>query len=593
MPETTTEPDDDLTGTFDTVILAVSNASMKELMWREVDDLCDEIGPSLVQVRYGEKLGPELDRPNLSRTLLLIDADMADSAGSSASEGRPGIRRLRDINAERQKQNVAPGQTLPPVIVLNASYDAGTWNQISFIQTPHAVLDISSGRLAEDLRRATRDLRDARDAREAWENQLNGGEATPSAPAERKVKSRPPTIEIKLRAEECEISILPEFGVREDYLPTYVSPMSIDEIFEESKLFKQEICRAYRRGKARKLSREWYERYENIGKLAFELLERAGIRDKIENALKYFSEDEVRIRFNFAPERRFYDCIWEAAFDRFVEKTAIETPMARRLVLSQQPKVPEDLAGGDRCLDILAIAASVREGEIPDGPGHSLFGDLIASLRGGLDMLPGIEDEMRALEELETAGQRADGQPAVAVDILRPGKGSQFDELKRKLQKRRGRNQRPFDVVHFAGHGVVVADKKGREASYLIFAGEPAQAIPVQLFADLLHKAGVQLVYLSACSSNTAVTAFELARHNIPVSIGFSWDLHDGRAPEFAKTFYQNLLADGLMVCGAFSKTRAHFFAEDKYWDPTWAAPVMLAQPELWRHISALRETRH
>ncbi len=132
-----------------------------------------------------------------------------------------------------------------------------------------------------------------------------------------------------------------------------------------------------------------------------------------------------------------------------------------------------------------------------------------------------------------------------------------------------------YDVVHFAGHalfaeGPVKSDDRG----YLVFSGFPQpEAVPIARVASWLKNAGVQLVYLSCCRSSAASAALEFSRCDIPMAIGFHWDLDDAKAPVFARQFYQELLATKLKVCPAVSNARRKLFQEYDKGDPIWASP--------------------
>lgn len=589
MPPTLEQPDlaGNVRGAFDVIVLAASDGSMRELMSREAADLADEMGADLSFVRDGRDLDARLRRYPSARTLLLIDADLNDGEDTVTSGGRPGLSRLRRLKEQR---------ALPPLIVLNASYDVGrTTNQVNFIQSPRAVLEIASTDISGDLREAVRVLREARDEQEAGAGDSGPSECTrphalPAAAHGNMVRGYPPTIEIKIRRMECGFEII-NGGKGRSFGPVFFSPTHIEELYQESKNLKRLISQAGRGADdTREVAVKWHEAYDRVGKLALELLQKTELKVHLDDALFYFHQSDIRIRFNLEQEEKIYNCLWESAFDNYVDRLIIETPMARRPMFDQPPKDDRDLAGGDHCLDILAIPASVSEGQIPQGPDHIIFHELIASLRGGLDMLPGINNEIDALKQLEKRRRTSADAPTVSVDILRPPRrGSQFEALRRRLSERRERGARPFDVVHFAGHSLVMPDGDGKEESRLIFGGDPAEAVSIEDFAELVYNSGVQLVYLSACQSNTAAAARELAWYNIPISIGFNWDLPDKRAVEFANCFYQHLLDNGLKVCVAFSKTRLRLSREYKSKDPVWAAPVMLAQPDGWRDIQAVR----
>jgi CHAT domain-containing protein len=123
----------------------------------------------------------------------------------------------------------------------------------------------------------------------------------------------------------------------------------------------------------------------------------------------------------------------------------------------------------------------------------------------------------------------------------------------------------------------------------LVFSGAPGErpeAVPIATVAEWLDKSGVQLVYLSCCRSSAASAALELARSDVPLTIGFNWNLDDEKAVDFARDFYGELLNEArLKVCVAFSRARRTLYRYFSGGDPIWAAPVLIAQPEDWSVI--------
>jgi CHAT domain-containing protein len=103
-----------------------------------------------------------------------------------------------------------------------------------------------------------------------------------------------------------------------------------------------------------------------------------------------------------------------------------------------------------------------------------------------------------------------------------------------------------------------------------------------------LKNTSVELVYLSCCRSSAAQAATELARNSIRTTIGFRWDLDDVKAVAFAELFYQALLGNRLNVCSAIREARDKLHNKYDAGDPIWASPVLLAQPQDWRHVEGV-----
>src|SRR5882757_2493193 len=131
----------------------------------------------------------------------------------------------------------------------------------------------------------------------------------------------------------------------------------------------------------------------------------------------------------------------------------------------------------------------------------------------------------------------------------------------------------------------VTSDDRG----YLVFSGSPnPEAVPIAKVASWLNGTSVDLVYLSCCRSSAAQAAAELARNNIRTTIGFSWDLDDSKAVDFAKLFYEALLRNQLKVCSAMREARDKLHKEYDAGDPIWASPVLVAQPQDWLSVEGV-----
>src|SRR5262249_11212893 len=159
--------------------------------------------------------------------------------------------------------------------------------------------------------------------------------------------------------------------------------------------------------------------------------------------------------------------------------------------------------------------------------------------QGTLWALPHIKKEVKMLRGLGRAQGGADkaGQPRprVEVEVLSPRAGKPLAEIVERRLKDRTRH---YDIIHFAGHALfsrspVPPARRG----YLVLSGEPGgrpRAVPIATVAEWLEGSGVQLVYLSCCRSSSSAVANELAARNVPLTIGFNWDLDDAKAVEFA-----------------------------------------------------------
>jgi CHAT domain len=301
-----------------------------------------------------------------------------------------------------------------------------------------------------------------------------------------------------------------------------------------------------------------------------------------------------RVRFRFNLERPWFDGLWEAiSADNDDRHLILENTVARRFLQPQQfspfgnPGAQIDTDDGT--LNVLVVRSDVPAGSTPDGPRDPLWRQYWKSYKGVLPALPHLQEEVDELNRLGQADGRQDVKVTVTVLPERPSdpgtKWSLDDQLKAHLADGRRR----YDIVHFAGHALFADGIEGDERGYLVFSGFPnPRAVPVATVAPWLKAAQVQLVYLSCCRSSAASAALEFSCNDIPMAIGFHWDLDDSKAPVFARQFYQELLRNDLKVCRAISRARKQLFDEHDRGDPIWASPVLIAQPRNWLEVEGV-----
>jgi hypothetical protein len=241
----------------------------------------------------------------------------------------------------------------------------------------------------------------------------------------------------------------------------------------------------------------------------------------------------------------------------------------------------------DGTLNVLVIKSNVPDGSLPKGPDDMLWQRYWESYDGTLPALPHLNDEEKVLRDLK---KRTGGSAKfkVNVDVLPvklPAVGQNWS-LATAVQRWLSEKARRYDVVHFAGHALFADGPEQDARGYLVFSGFPnPEAVPISIIATWLANAGVQLVYLSCCQSSAASAALEFARNNIPMAIGFHWDLDDSKAPVFAKQFYEELLKSNLKVCRAVSRARLELYNKYLAGDPIWASPILIAQPMNWIQV--------
>jgi hypothetical protein len=259
------------------------------------------------------------------------------------------------------------------------------------------------------------------------------------------------------------------------------------------------------------------------------------------------------VRFNL--EQPWFDGLWEAipvrAGQRFL---MLENTIARRALQRDRLEVFSTtggrIAAREGALRILVIKSNVDNvsPESPDDPLWRRYWDRHGGTPAKLSHLDKEVDALRAMSD-----------DSVLIDILPTEDhfGGEPWSLANQTRTALETASQGYDIVHFAGHALFVDEEKDGGCGYLVFSGHPRpKAVSIATVATWLAKAGVQFVYLSCCRSSAALAALEFARNNMPMAIGFHWDIEDEKAPAFAREFYQELLNSHLKVCPAISRAR-------------------------------------
>ncbi len=147
--------------------------------------------------------------------------------------------------------------------------------------------------------------------------------------------------------------------------------------------------------------------------------------------------------------------------------------------------------------------------------------------------------------------------------------------------------QRPYDVLHFIGHGEF--DREASQGRLLFHAGADGyQAVETQTLRELLCNRGLQLVFLNACDTardanqklNRGVAA-ALVEGGIPAVVANQYKVLDPSAVAFAQQFYW-ALANGATLGEAAREARiaVNYSIDGEIID--WAVPVLYARdPDL------------
>jgi hypothetical protein len=352
----------------------------------------------------------------------------------------------------------------------------------------------------------------------------------------------------------------------------------------------------------------WQARYKELGSKIHAWLLTPGFRSAL--ALAYretgpaSADQGRRVVLRFKLERETYDACWEALYGpRHGTISAQEYffrdhTIARRIAndgTETKLKIP------DGVVNVLLIDANLAGGVPLDCSADPALENYIERVKPEFPSLAS-KAEVDALQK-QSAPERS--PYGLAFDTLpeRTDDGEPFDlwqEVQDKL-KAACDGGKPYDVVHFVGHGIawddvarsrngdILLDSYGNsipvDKSYLLFPGRLTnQPVTAAGFARVLGEYGVQLAYLSCCRGSAGKIAYEIGTRGVPLAIGFTWDVYDNHAAAFAERFYIRLLKENFRVCTAYDAARrdvqAHYENE-----PIWACPVLIAQPDEWASI--------
>ncbi len=152
---------------------------------------------------------------------------------------------------------------------------------------------------------------------------------------------------------------------------------------------------------------------------------------------------------------------------------------------------------------------------------------------------------------------------------------------------------RPYDVVHFIGHGDF--DRQAEQGRLLFMSSDGgAQLVGVQTLREILCNRGIQLVFLNACETaedanrllNRGV-AQGLVQGGLPVVVANQYQVLDPSAVTFAQYFYW-ALAHGGSIGEAAREARiaVNYSLDGELID--WAVPVVYAREPDYRLCARL-----
>jgi CheY-like chemotaxis protein len=222
-----------------------------------------------------------------------------------------------------------------------------------------------------------------------------------------------------------------------------------------------------------------------------------------------------------------------------------------------------DRFGLGRVSAVVSGAAPVRNLVVEAGPAPSSEG---APPAGPAPALPGVEEELRAVRQLEGHG--------VEVRVLPP----------RRREVLAAFEEGGFDVLHVACHGSF-AGRVAADASALLLEDGTLRAADLAPRLAAALRATAPLVFLNACQTGQVGYSLtrlggwgaELIRLGCGAFVGTQWRVTDQVAVEVAREFYQQLVK-GVPIAGALRAARDHARARFPQ-DPTWLAYTCFADP--------------
>lgn len=247
--------------------------------------------------------------------------------------------------------------------------------------------------------------------------------------------------------------------------------------------------------------------------------------------------------------------------------------------LMRDPTLPAPLALDvpvNRTIDTLSAAVSASSQDLrvlmviarPDGVDDAGFRVIARSL---VERLPAVSGR-------------------VTVDVARP---PTLDELRRRMEEAQ-QEGRPYQVVHFDGHGTYEGGRKPQ--GYLIFEKEgDAHPVPADEIGAVLAGAGVPLLVLNACHSGTlthaetaeAAVATQVLRAGAAAVVAMGYSVYVPAAAEFMAAFYESLF-DGETVEEAVRSGRRRMHRAPLRPSPRgplplddWMVPVHYARSEV------------
>ncbi|HVE72818.1 MAG TPA: CHAT domain-containing protein [Thermoanaerobaculia bacterium] len=195
--------------------------------------------------------------------------------------------------------------------------------------------------------------------------------------------------------------------------------------------------------------------------------------------------------------------------------------------------------------------------------------------------IPHVDRELAEVRSHLENALKALGIEPLIHDVR--GKDATYENCRKLLQSGR------YHIVHYAGHGEY--DKHSPESSGIVLTtGARTRSLTAAQLKLLVGGSDLRLAFFSCCVS--AATAQQVGkgdfhgtldgvvRGDVPITIGYRWNVSDLGARTFAQTFYKELFASlspGMALLRSRRAAADHAGGRQK---PLWASAVMVCQTE-------------
>ncbi len=314
--------------------------------------------------------------------------------------------------------------------------------------------------------------------------------------------------------------------------------------------------------------------------------------------IRYSAERHYRLRFNIPVDMGEFPFELIPLDDTGTQRIGLRAAISRQLVQEGRyvNREPLELPGTHgQPLNVLVIAAEVG-GKIAIGADGDLATGPQAEIRGGSTyelkplslgkevaelhrILTNAPTHIGSVTFLHNTDQRLSTNAATGVTVVQQQPTiAAFNELLKGASKQ-------FDIVHFAGHGLMGSNPNDPNSRGLLFTDKLLHLSALE--ALLQQQTQLRFVYLSCCESGQLSTgqrssdllglAHTCVQAGVPAALGMRWRINVKTSAELSQAFYQAFLQKRQLDMAVFQAinhvhSQAHTAQQKAYA----AAPVLL-----------------